>query len=143
MADDCLFCRIVSGALPARKLYEDDEILAFLDIFPVRPGHALVIPKAHYPWFEDMPPELAARVMRCGQALARRMKQLYPVERVALAFTGIHVPHAHAHIVPMHEIHDMTSLAYLQNGPGSFSPPPQLPDADMDAAAHDLRLDAI
>lgn len=136
---DCLFCRIAAGALPAHKLYEDDHILAFLDLHPIRPGHALVIPKAHHVWFEDLPPDLATRVTTCAQQLARRMKALYGVPRVAMFYTGIHVPHAHAHVVPMQDQHDVTSAAYLAEGPGVFSAPPQLPAEEMAAIAAVLR----
>ncbi|RID92727.1 HIT family protein [Gemmobacter lutimaris] len=136
---DCLFCRIAAGALPAHKLYEDDHILAFLDLHPIRPGHALVIPKAHHVWFEDLPPDLATRVTTCAQQLARRMKALYGVPRVAMFYTGIHVPHAHAHVVPMQDQHDVTSAAYLAEGPGVFSAPPQLPAEEMVAIAAALR----
>lgn len=135
---DCLFCRIAVGDLPAHIVHQDADVLAFLDLHPIRPGHTLVIPRAHHTWFEDMPPPLAARVTEVSQTLARRQKQLYGVERVAMFFTGIHVPHAHAHLVPMHDVHDVTSAAYLAEGPGKFSAPPRLPDDEMAAIARQL-----
>lgn len=141
MPDDCLFCRIARGELPAHVVHEDDEIMAFLDLHPIRPGHALVIPRAHHVWFEDLPPALAARIMGCSQVLARRLKRIQGVERVAMFFTGIHVPHAHAHVVPMHEVHDVTSQAYLSEGLPGFSPPPRLPDEEMAAIARELARD--
>jgi histidine triad (HIT) family protein len=55
----CLFCRIAAGEIPAHRIAEDDLTLAFLDLHPIRPGHALVIPKAHHVWFEDLPDEAA------------------------------------------------------------------------------------
>lgn len=132
---ECLFCRIAAGTLPAYRVHEDDHILAFLDLHPVRRGHTLVIPKAHHVWFEDLPPDLSARIMGCAQTLARQMKRLYGVPRVGLVFTGIHVPHAHAHVVPMHNNHDVTSLAYLRDGPDGFSAPPAL-DPNAPAGQH-------
>lgn len=141
MTDDCLFCRIARGELPAHVLYEDDEVMAFLDLHPIRPGHALVIPKAHHVWFEDIPQPTAARVMEQSQKLARRMKQVYEVERVGMVFTGVHVPHAHAHVVPMHDVHDVTSQAYLAAGQNGFSAPPRLPEDRMAAIAIELALD--
>lgn len=136
---DCLFCKIAAGTLPAHKIYEDDHILAFLDLHPIREGHALVIPKAHHDWFEDLPQDLAHRSMACAQAIARAMKQTYKVERVALFYTGIHVKHAHAHVVPMFHVHDVTSSAYLQDGLEQFSAPPQQPAAEMARVAGLLR----
>jgi len=137
--EDCLFCRIARGDLPAFKLYEDDHILAFLDLHPIRKGHALIIPKAHHVWFEDLPEPLATRITTCAQQISRAMKRFYKVERVALFYTGIHVAHAHAHVVPMLHEHDVTSSAYLQDGLNSFSTPPQLPRNEMSQTAQDLR----
>ncbi|WP_134727257.1 HIT family protein [Paracoccus luteus] len=138
MTHDCLFCRIARGDLPAHVVHEDDEVVAFLDLHPIRPGHTLVIPKAHHVWFEDIPAPLAARVMACSQTLSHRMKRIYGVERVAMFFTGIHVPHAHAHVVPMHHVHDVSSQAYLADGPDGYSVPPQLDPERMAAIARDL-----
>lgn len=135
----CLFCRIAAGELPAQKIHEDDHILAFLDLHPIREGHALVIPKAHHDWFEDLPVDLATRITTCAQQIARAMKRLYEVPRVSMFYTGIHVAHAHAHLVPMHHIHDVTSQAYLAEGPDGFSAPPQLPSERMSEIAGSLR----
>lgn len=135
----CLFCRIAAGELPAHRIHEDAEVLAFLDLHPIRPGHVLVIPRAHHVWFEDMPEPLASRVMAVSQRLARALKATEGVERVAMVFTGIHVPHAHAHLVPMHHVHDISSAAYLAEGPDGYSLPPQLPAAEMAAIADRLR----
>lgn len=137
--DTCLFCKIAAGDLPCHTLYEDDQILAFLDLHPIRPGHALVIPKTHVTWFEDLPEDLATRITRCAQQLARAMKAEYGVERVSLFYTGIHVAHAHAHVVPMHHIHDVSSAAYLKDGPDHFTAPPQLPPEDMTDIARKLK----
>lgn len=139
MSHDCLFCRIAAGALPAHKVYEDDQIMAFLDLHPIRPGHALVIPKEHHVWFEDLPIDLATAITTCAQGLARAMKRLYKVERVAMFYTGIHVSHAHAHVVPMHHVHDVSSRAYLAEGSDAYAVPPQLPAAEMAAIAGQLQ----
>ncbi|TMV05508.1 HIT domain-containing protein [Ruegeria sediminis] len=124
MADDCIFCRIAAGELPAQTVFEDDLVIAFLDLHPIREGHTLIIPRQHCPWFEDLPAVTAARIMEIGQTLARGMKAEWNVPRVAFFFTGIHVPHAHAHVVPMHHDHDVTSSVYLQEGPDRFTLPP-------------------
>lgn len=136
---ECLFCKIAAGEMPAFKLHEDDHILAFLDLHPIRKGHALIIPKAHHVWFEDLPEPLATRITTCAQQIARAMKQLYQVDRVALFYTGIHVAHAHAHVVPMLHVHDVTSAAYLKDGPDSFTAPPILPSEEMAQITETLR----
>ncbi len=109
----CLFCRIAAGSLDAVVLYDDADVLAFLDIGPVRPGHTLIIPRVHVETFEQLSPQLAARVLTVGQALARRMKTVYGVDRVAFLFSGGDVPHAHAHVIPMHAKTDVTSARYV------------------------------
>jgi histidine triad (HIT) family protein len=116
----CLFCEIAAGARAATVVYEDDDVLAFLDIAPIRPGHTQIIPRAHFATFEVLPPALAARILTLGQQLASRMKAVYQVDRVAFLFTGGDVPHAHAHVVPMREQTDITSARYIVS-PGNVS----------------------
>jgi histidine triad (HIT) family protein len=82
-------------------LHEDGELVAFLDIAPIRPGHTVIVAKSHVP--------------TCQQ-LARRMKEVYKVERVAFFFTGTDVAHAHAHVVAMHDKMDVTSQRYIVSG---------------------------
>jgi len=129
MSDTCLFCRMARHELDVHMIHEDDRLMAFLDIHPVRPGHVLIIPKQHYPYFEDMPADLAGRIVNLGQRLARHMKRLYQVERVGFAFTGIQVAHAHAHVIPMHHPQDVTSTQYIVQKDLTFTMPPQ-PDAE-------------
>jgi histidine triad (HIT) family protein len=111
--DDCVFCRIATGALPAVILHQDAELVAFLDRGPIRPGHTQIIPRAHVPTFEMLPATLAAKIVALGQQLAQRMKDVYDVERVAFLFTGGDVAHVHAHVVPMHQKTDITSARYI------------------------------
>lgn len=139
MPDSCLFCRIIAGEIPAHIVFEDDLTLAFLDLFPIRPGHVLVIPKCHVEWFEDMPAPYAHRVMEVSQRLSRALKADTGVARVAMFFTGIHVAHAHAHLVPMAHPHDVTSAAYMRDGVDGYTQPPRLPDDEMLAIAARLR----
>jgi len=112
---DCIFCKIASGDVSAHVLWEDADVVVFLDIAPVREGHCHVIPRAHYETFEVMPPDLAARMVTIGQTLAKRLKEVYGVPRVAFLFTGGGVPHVHAHVIPMHEKTDVRSARYLIN----------------------------
>ena len=100
---NCLFCKIVAGDIPAEKLHEDDEVLAFKDIHPQAPFHALVIPKRHYATlnaFEDSDAALAGRLMLTGKALAER--EGLPGYRVAMNINregGQVVFHAHLHVL--------------------------------------------
>lgn len=112
-SSECLFCRIAGGDLDAVLLHEDESVVAFLDVAPIRPGHTQIIPRAHIPYFEDLPSELAGHILRVAQGLARRLKVTYGVPRVAFLFTGGDVEHAHAHLVPLHADTDITSGRYL------------------------------
>lgn len=114
---DCIFCRIAKHQVPAVVLYEDADIIAFLDSTPIRSGHTQIVPKSHVPTFELLSPALANKIMMLGQQLARRMKEVYAVGRVAFLFTGGDVAHTHAHVVPMHEKTDITSARYLVQPP--------------------------
>jgi len=104
---DCVFCQIVRGEAPAAKIYEDDDVLAFLDIFPVSRFHTLVIPKIHYKNFLDVPPTLLSKVNLATQKIAL-------VYREHLGLNNFHfltncgsqaqqdVFHLHLHIIPRH-----------------------------------------
>jgi histidine triad (HIT) family protein len=109
----CIFCRIAAGEIPSVRVHEDAELIALLDIAPIRPGHTVILPKTHIETFERLPAPLAGRILDLGQQLARRMKELYKVERVAFFFTGTDVAHAHAHVVAIHARMDVTSARYI------------------------------
>ena len=73
---DCIFCKIVAGAMPCFKLFEDAETLAFMDINPVHDGHCLVIPKAHYPTVFDIAPEAIAAAARTAARVAKAVSDV-------------------------------------------------------------------
>jgi histidine triad (HIT) family protein len=135
----CLFCRIAAGEIPCHEVARTDRALAFLDLHPIRPGHTLVIPLAHHDRFHDLPgPDLAA-VMDLASRVARALRPGAGMDRVGLFFTGIHVAHAHAHVVPMDHVHDVTSGAYLGQGLEGYTVPPRADDGAMAALAAELR----
>jgi len=105
MPDDCIFCRIVAGELPAVRLYEDDHVLSFLDIRPLRPGHALVIPKAHCTDLRDCPPELGGALLAGVQRVAAAVCEATGTGGFNLfnangEVAGQEVFHLHLHILP-------------------------------------------
>jgi len=95
---ECVFCRIASGGVRSEIIYEDDQVIGLME---------------HFPYFEDLPDAIASRIIHLGQRLSRAMKALYGVPRVAFLFTGGDLAHAHAHVVPLHEKTDITSLRYI------------------------------
>src|SRR5688572_10444311 len=105
---DCIFCKISAGELEAHKVYEDDDVVAILDINPVNPGHTLVIPKEHTEYFEEMGGERYQHVMNLVQLIARAIKKTYNPPRVGLLVWGFEVPHTHVHVVPLKEPGDFS-----------------------------------
>ncbi len=131
----CIFCKIVAREAPAHVVFEDEQVLAFLDIHPVRAGHTLIVPKAHYSYFEEMPAELMAHIATLAQRFARHMMAIYQPMRVGMIISGTDVPHMHAHVAPMHQKYDVTSARYITSPNPTFALPPR-------AAPDDLRREA-
>ena len=101
----CLFCRIVAGEIPAERVGETPQALAFLDIQPLARGHVLVIPKRHAERVADMPPEDAAALFQLAQDVARRQAKALGAAGATLAVNdgraaGQEVMHVHLHVVP-------------------------------------------
>lgn len=136
---DCLFCKFARGDIRPHVVHEDDRLLAFLDIGPIRRGHVQIIPRAHHPYFELLPADLAADIVALGQKIARAQKRLYNVPRVAFMFSGGDIAHAHAHLVPMVEGTDITSRRYIREETLSFAPIPSPPHAELAEVALELR----
>ena len=139
MSDECVLCRIAKREFTAHVIHEDDRLLAFLDRGAIRPGHTQIIPKEHFPYFDDAPADVVASIVLLGQKIAAGMKRLYAVPRVAFLFTGGDIPHVHAHVVPMHEKTDITSRRYIVEEKVTFRGLPPTAEKDLAATAADLR----
>ncbi|MGD1951895.1 MAG: HIT family protein [Leptolyngbyaceae cyanobacterium] len=136
----CLFCRIVAGDLPAHVVYESPDVLAFLDIRPIRTGHVQIIPREHFEYYDTIPLEILTEIVSVGQQLAPILRNLFEVKRVAFLFTGGDIPHAHAHVVPMVEATDITSKQYIVEQDITFQNRPRVPDSELSVTASSLRL---
>jgi histidine triad (HIT) family protein len=102
-----IFSRIVSGELPAYKVAEDADHLAFLDITPLVEGHTLVIPKQEIDYIFDMTPQALAALHVFAQRVAKGVQAAVPCKRIGVAVIGLEVPHAHIHLIPMNKVADM------------------------------------
>ena len=101
--EDCIFCKIVKGEIPSHKIYEDEEFLAFLDVYPNTKGMALVIPKKHYPSYVfKMPEDVYERLMKIVNKIAKTIDQALGVKRTAMVMEGMGVNHAHIKLYPLH-----------------------------------------
>jgi histidine triad (HIT) family protein len=136
---ECLFCAIALKQLTSTIVFEDDLIVAFLDVHPIRPGHTQIIPREHVDYFEQLPATTASRIVHVGQRLSATMKELFKVPRVAFLFTGGDVRHAHAHVVPMHEKTDITSRLYIAETHLTFRSTPRLSSSELEEVATSLR----
>ena len=102
---NCIFCKIVAGQIPCFKLHEDAETIAFMDINPGNPGHALAIPKAHAANLDEMPPALLGPVLATAQRVARAVAATMKPDGINILQAngpgaGQSVFHFHIHILP-------------------------------------------
>ena len=102
--NDCIFCKIVAGDAPSHKIWENDEFLAFLSIFPNTEGVSVVIPKKHYSsYVVDMPDDVTSDLLNAGKVVAKKLDSaLEDVGRTGFIFEGFGVDHLHLKLFPMH-----------------------------------------
>src|SRR5581483_12086623 len=100
--NDCVFCKIVAGTIPAHKVYENGEFVAFLDINPRSPGHTLVIPRKHYRWVWDVPN--AGAYFEAAKKIALAQKKAFKTDLILSKVYGEDVHHAHIWIYPEESI---------------------------------------
>lgn len=108
MSDDCPFCGIVAGDIPSYTVYEDEEVLSFLDVNPLSRGHTLVVPKTHHERVRDMPDATGDAVFTALRRLAPGVERAVDADAVTIgmndgAAAGQEVPHVHGHIVPRYD----------------------------------------
>jgi len=106
-----IFTKIVNGEIPAYKVAEDENYLAFLDIFPVAKGHVLVIQKKEVDYIFDLEDELFAGLQLFAKKVAVGLKKAFPCEKVGVLVLGLEVPHAHIHLVPMQNEADLLNFS--------------------------------
>jgi histidine triad (HIT) family protein len=129
--EESIFTKIVKGDIPSHKVYENERVLAFLDIHPVTAGHTLVIPKRQVEFLWDLDDEDYQAVMAAAKAVARRMREVLGVKYVGVKVIGVDVPHAHVQLVPFN-----TSAEY--NVPQDMESEPD--HAKLAATAEKLRF---
>lgn len=103
---ESIFSKIVKGAIPAHKIYEDDLTLAFLDIHPAQPGHTLVIPKKQVEFVWDLDEPAYQAVMDSAKKVALRLRAVLGVKYVGERIVGVDVPHAHVQLIPFNKVEE-------------------------------------
>lgn len=113
---ESIFTKIIKGEIPAYKITEDENYLAFLDVNPNAKGHTLCIPKQEIDKIFDMDDELYLGLMKFSKKIATALEKTVPCKRVGIAVVGLEVPHAHVHLIPLNHMdemrfHDKVSLS--------------------------------
>jgi histidine triad (HIT) family protein len=134
--EECIFCKIVKGEIPCKKVYESEKTLSFLDINPRNKGHVLVIPKSHYLGITDMSDDDAAEVMKTIRLVAAAQRDSIKTEGMSLVqsngrMAGQIVPHVHFHLIPRTEEEKGVGLE-------GVLPVKKLEDAELDKIASDM-----
>ena len=101
-----LFTKIIQGAIPCHKIYEDEKTFVFLDIFPCSEGHMLVVPKKQVEFLWDLDDSDYQAVMETVRVVARRSREVLGVKYVGVKVIGTDVPHAHVHVIPFNSAKD-------------------------------------
>jgi histidine triad (HIT) family protein len=103
-----IFTRIINGEIPSYTIAEDSYCYAFLDINPNAIGHTLCIPKQEVDKLFDLDEEIYLHLMEFAKRIAGALEQAVPCKRVGMAVVGLEVPHAHVHLIPINEMHEMS-----------------------------------
>lgn len=102
-----LFSKIIAGEIPSYKIAENDRFYAFLDIFPLREGHVLVVPKTETDKFFDLSADYLSEMLVFAQPIAKAIERAFPCNRCGISVIGLEVPHAHMHLVPIDSADDL------------------------------------
>jgi histidine triad (HIT) family protein len=102
-----IFSKIISGEIPSYKIAENELFYAFLDVFPLVPGHTLVVPKKEVDYFFDLETDTLSSILEFAQPIAKAIQQAFPCKRCGISVIGLEVPHAHLHIVPINSADDL------------------------------------
>jgi histidine triad (HIT) family protein len=124
--EDCIFCKIVRGEIPCAKLYENELVLSFLDINPINPGHALVIPKNHYDTLFEVPSQELEACALAAQKVGKAVHEALGAHGMNFLqnnfeAAGQLIMHAHFHLIPRYE-----DDGFMTSWPGKSYPPGQL-----------------
>ena len=102
-----IFSKIIAGEIPGYKIAESDKFFAFLDIFPLREGHVLVVPKKETDNLFDLPEEYLKELLVFAQPIAKAIEKSFDCNRCGISVIGLEVPHAHVHLIPINTANDL------------------------------------
>jgi histidine triad (HIT) family protein len=102
-----IFSKIIAGEIPSYKIAENEKFFAFLDIFPLREGHVLVVPKTETDKFFDLPDEYLSEMLLFAKPIAKAIERSFNCNRCGIEVVGLEVPHAHMHLIPINSANDL------------------------------------
>jgi histidine triad (HIT) family protein len=105
--DMTIFSKIIAGEIPSYKIAENEKFFAFLDIFPLREGHVLVVPKTEIDKFFDLPDEYLKEMLVFAKPIAKAIERSFNCDRCGIEVVGLEVPHAHMHLIPINSANDL------------------------------------
>ncbi len=102
-----IFSRIIAGEIPSYRIAENDKFFAFLDIFPLREGHVLVVPKNETDNLFDLPEDYLSQILLFARPIAKAIEKSFDCNRCGISVVGLEVPHAHIHLIPINSANDL------------------------------------
>ena len=102
-----IFSKIIAGEIPSYKIAENDKFFAFLDIFPLREGHVLVVPKTETDKLFDLSDEYLSEMLVFAKPIAKAIERSFNCNRCGIEVIGLEVPHAHMHLIPINSANDL------------------------------------
>ena len=102
-----IFSRIIKGEIPSYRIAENEKFFAFLDIFPLREGHVLVVPKIEVDNLFDLPKEYLKEILEFAQPIAKAIEKSFNCNRCGVSVIGLEIPHAHVHLIPINSANDL------------------------------------
>lgn len=102
-----IFSKIIAGEIPSYKIAENEKFYAFLDIFPLREGHVLVVPKIETDNLFDLPEEYLKEMLLFARPIAKAIEKAFDCNRCGISVIGLEVPHAHIHLIPINSANDL------------------------------------
>ena len=102
-----IFSKIISGEIPSYKITENEHFYAFLDIFPLREGHVLVVPKNETDKLFDLPDQYLSEILLFAKPIAHAIEKAFRCNRCGISVVGLEVPHAHIHLIPINSANDL------------------------------------
>jgi histidine triad (HIT) family protein len=102
-----IFSKIIAGEIPGYKIAENEKFFAFLDVFPLREGHVLVVPKIEIDNLFDLPGDYLQEILVFAQPIAKAIEKSFRCNRCGISVIGLEVPHAHIHLVPINSSNDL------------------------------------